>query len=377
MIQSPQTQPAEILDQPPAPVLPKPAAPQRYLALDAYRGFIMLMLVSEGFGITELAKRRPAFAGIASQFDHMPWEWIAFWDLIQPAFMFMVGVAMPFALANRRAQGASEHQLFWHVVARSFRLILMSQILISIGEGRLSFQLINVLAQVGITYFLAYLIMQLRFRWQAIIAAAILVGYWALFVAFPGTEGPFLSITTNVGAQIDKFVFGHANNDNWTTVNFLTSTVTTLFGVWTGQLLQSARSHAEKMRIIAIAAVTCLALGWIIHPWNPIIKRICTTSFTIYSTGWVLLMLLVFYWLVEVKGYRKWTFPLVVIGANSIFIYSIHMVLQRWMSRAVDVFTFKFAWLGDFAPVAQSCAVLLVMWYLCYWLYQRKIFLKL
>jgi len=379
VIQSPQMPSAEIVERTgsPAQPLPKPTAPQRYLALDAYRGFIMLMLVSGGFGITELAKRRPEFAGIAGQFDHVPWEGLAFWDLIQPAFMFMVGVAMPFALARRREQGATNGQLFWHVAIRSFRLILMSQILISIGDGRLSFQLINVLAQVGICYFLTYLIMQLQFRWQAILAAAILVGYWALFVAFPGTEGPFLSKTTNVGAVIDKFVFGHLNNDNWTTINFLTSTVTTLFGVWTGQLLQSARSHAEKMRIIAISAVVCLALGFAIHPWNPIIKRICTTSFTIYSTGWVLLMLLAFYWLVEVRGYRKWTFPLVVIGANSIFIYSLHMVLQGWLRRAVDVFTFKFAWLGDFAPVAQTCAVLLVMWYLCYWLYERKIFLKL
>jgi len=307
----------------------------------------------------------------------MPWEWIAFWDLIQPAFMFMVGVAMPFALARRMELGASRRDLFWHVVVRSFRLILMSQILISIGEGRLSFQLINVLAQIGITYFLCYLIMQLRFRWQAIIAASILVGYWALFVAFPGTEGPFLSMTTNVGAVIDKFVFGHANEDNWTTINFLTSTVTTLFGVWTGQLLQTNRSHTEKMRIIAISAAVCLIVGYAIHPWNPIIKRICTTSFTLYSAGWVLLMLLGFYWVVEVKGYRKWTFPLVVIGANSIFIYSVHQVLQRWLDRAIGVFTMNFTWAGDFAPVFQSCAVLLAMWYLCYWLYQRKIFFKL
>jgi heparan-alpha-glucosaminide N-acetyltransferase len=362
---------------PPAEALPKPSAQQRYLALDAYRGFIMLMLVSGGFGITELAQRRPAFEGIASQFDHKPWEWIAFWDLIQPAFMFMVGVAMPFALARRKELGATDRQLFRHVVSRALRLILMSQILISIGDGRLSFQLINVLAQVGITYFLAYLIMQLRFRWQAVISAAILIGYWALFVAFPGTEGPFLSKTTNVGAVIDRLVFGHVNPDYWTTVNFLTSTVTTLFGVWTGQLLRRGRSHRETMTILAAAAAACLALGLAIHPWNPIIKRICTTSFTLYSAGWVLLMLLAFYWLVEVQGYRKWTFPLVVIGANSIFIYSVHMVLQGWLRHAVDVFTFKFAWLGDFAPVAQSCTVLLVLWYLCYWLYQRKIFLKL
>ena len=352
-------------------------APDRYLALDAYRGFIMLILVSGGFGLAELASRRPAFNGIASQFDHMPWEWIVFWDLIQPAFMFMVGVAMPLAFAIRRARGATERQLFWHVTVRSLRLILMSQILISIGSGKLSFQLINVLAQVGITYFLCYLIMQLRFHWQAMIAALILVGHWALFVAFPGTEGPFMSKTTNVGAVIDTFVFGHPNSDDWATINFLTSTVTTLFGIWTGQLLQSSRSHREKMRIIAVSAVVCLILGLAIHPWNPIIKRICTTSFTLYSAGWVLLMLLAFYWLVEVAGYRKWTFPLIVMGANSIFIYSIHQVLQGWLDRAVGVFTLRFDWLGDFAPVAQACAVLLVMWYLCYWLYQRKIFFKL
>jgi len=355
----------------------KPSASQRYLALDAYRGFIMVVLVSGGFGLAELAARRPAFTGIANQFEHMPWEWIAFWDLIQPAFMFMVGVAMPFALARRLEQGATQRQLFGHVAVRSFRLILMSQILMSIDANKLQFQLINVLAQIGITYFLCYLIMQLKFRWQAVIAVAILIGHWALFVAFPGTEGPFLSKTTNIGAVIDTWIFGHPNPDNWVNINFLTSTVTTLFGVWTGQLLQSQRSHAQKMRILAISAGVCLAIGLIIHPWNPIIKRICTTSFTLYSTGWILLMLLAFYWFVEVKGFRKWTFPLVVVGANSIFIYSLEQVLRGWLDKAIGVFTFRFAWLGDFAPVAQSCAVLLVMWYLCYWLYRRKIFFKL
>jgi len=356
---------------------PKPARPERYLALDAYRGFIMLVLASSGFGLAELALHRPAFTGLANQFEHKPWEWIAFWDLIQPAFMFMVGVAMPFAFAQRIAKGATSRQLFWHVAVRSFRLILMSQILISISGGHMSFQLINVLAQIGITYFLCYLIMQLRFRWQAAIVGLILVGHWALFAAFPGTEGPFLSKDTNIGQLLDIRVFGHPNSDHWATINFITSTATTLFGVWTGRLLQSKRSHGQKMRILAIWAVVCLAVALIIHPWNPIIKRICTTSFTLYSTGWILLMLLAFYWLVEVQGYRKWTFPLVVVGANSIFIYSLEQVMRGWINRAVGVFTLKFEWLGDFGSVAQSCTVLLVMWYLCYWLYERKIFLKL
>lgn len=361
-----------------APESKAPAAkPQRYLALDAYRGFIMVILCSGGFGFAALAKINPSFAPVANQFEHHDWTWIAFWDLIQPAFMFMVGVAMPFALAMRTAQGMTERRLFWHVVARSLRLILMSQILMSIARGRLHFQLINVLAQIGITYFLCYLIMKLKFTWQAAVAAALLLGHWALFVAFPGTEGPFMSKTTNIGAVIDKFVFGRINPDYWANINFITSTVTTLFGVWTGQLLMSERTKTQKMRILAVCAASSLLVGLAISPWNPIIKRICTTSFTIYSTGWVLLMLLAFFWMVEVKGWRKWTFPLIVVGANSIFIYSIESVLRGWLNRAVGVFTFRYEWIGQFAPVAQACTVLLVMWYMCYWLYQRKIFFKL
>src|ERR1039458_1279003 len=123
-MQPPQTSPGTPV---PAAAPHKPCAQQRYLALDAYRGFIMVVLVSGGFGLAELAKPRPAFTGIANQFDHMPWEWIAFWDLIQPAFMFMVGVAMPFALARRMELGATGHQLFWHIAARSLRLIPFCQ----------------------------------------------------------------------------------------------------------------------------------------------------------------------------------------------------------------------------------------------------------
>ena len=365
----------------PAGIAPPPTtgavAPKRYLALDAYRGFIMFILCSGGFGLRALARNRPAHSWIAGQFDHKPWEWIAFWDLIQPAFMFMVGVAMPFALLIRQSQGFTDRQLFKHVSVRAFRLILWSQVLMSISSGRLHFQLINVLAQIGLTYFICYLLMKLEFRWQAAIAAGLLIGYWALFVAFPGTEGPFLSKTTNIGAVIDKAVFGRMNPDYWTNINFLTSTVTTLFGVWTGQLLMSPRSNAQKMKALGGWAIVCLVVGFAIHPWNPIIKRICTTSFTIYSTGWVLLMLLAFFWIVEVKGYTKWTFPLIVIGSNSIFIYTLEEVLRSWLNRAVGVFTFRFTFLGDFAPVAQACTVLLVMWYMCYWLYKRKIFFKL
>jgi predicted acyltransferase len=107
------------------------------------------------------------------------------------------------------------------------------------------------------------------------------------------------------------------------------------------------------------------------------IKQLCTPSFVLYSLAWVLVMLIGFYVLIEVAGYRKWTFPLVVVGANSIFIYSLGMVLRGWLNDAVGVFTFHYKWIGDLAPVAQGCTVFAVMWGACYWLYRRKIFFKL
>jgi predicted acyltransferase len=117
--------------------------------------------------------------------------------------------------------------------------------------------------------------------------------------------------------------------------------------------------------------------GLLLSIWNPLVKRIWTASFTLYSAGWVIFMLIVFYWLIEVKGWRRWAFPLVVVGMNSIFIYSVGQVLKGWIDRAVAVFTFRFTFIGDLAPVAQASAVLVVMWYMCYWLYQRKVFFKL
>ena len=140
------------------PPVPRPAETKRYLALDAYRGFIMVMLASEGLGFSVL-KNDATWGRVAGWFDHVPWDGLVFWDLIQPAFMFMVGVAMPFALAARKAKGASERDNFHHVIARSIRLTILSQILICVGSGQIKLQMIIVLSQIAFTYFLSYLIM--------------------------------------------------------------------------------------------------------------------------------------------------------------------------------------------------------------------------
>ena len=177
--------------------------------------------------------------------------------------------------------------------------------------------------------------------------------------------------------MIDLAILGKTYSGYYVTINFISSTVTTLFGVWTALLLRSRRTQTRKIWLLAAFAAGCFALGLAIAPFNPIVKKIWTASFTLVSSGWVILGMLAFVWLIEVKNYRKWAFPLVVVGMNCIFIYSFKFVLGGWIRNALAVFTGNFEFIGTLAPVFQACATLLVLWYLCYWLYQRKIFFKL
>ncbi|MBK5293681.1 MAG: DUF5009 domain-containing protein [Acidobacteriia bacterium] len=358
---------------------PPPAGPpasERLISLDAYRGFIMLLLISHGFGFSVL-KNYPGWEWLARQVDHVAWEGGVFWDLIQPAFTFMVGVAMPLAFARRRSQGASSGELFRHVLWRAFILIVLSNVLSNFNSSKPPvLQFINVLSQIAFGYVLCHLIMQLPFRNQVIAGAALLAGHWGLFVLLPGADGPW-SQSGNIGAVIDRMVLGYNYSGYYTTVNFLGNAATILFGVWTGMLLMQDRTHAYKMKLLAGCAAAAFALGLVLQPFIPMVKRLWTASFTFYSAGWVILMLMVFYWTIEMKGYRRWAFPMVVVGMNSIFIYSFSQVLHGWLNRGLGVFTRNFALLGEAGAIPQNLLVMIAMWYLCYWLYQRKIFFKI
>jgi predicted acyltransferase len=349
--------------------------PRRYVALDAYRGFIMLMLASDGFGFAHL-RNNAQWSRVASWFDHVPWEGAVFWDMIQPAFMVMVGVALPFAMERRSEAGATWNNNLRHVLGRSVRLIIMSQIVIWVGSGHIKPQLINVLSQIAFTYLISFLIMQWKWRYQALAAAGLLVLWTVLLFSFHGPGGPY-SHVNSVGLLVDRAIFHYDYDPAYSTLNFIPSTVWTLSGVWVGQLLMTRRSHKQKLQLLAAGIVLSFAAALGLKPWMPMIKQLCTPTFIFYSLGWVLVMLVGFYWLIEVVGWRRAAFPLVVVGMNSIFIYVVSEILRQWVDRAVGVFTFHFTFIGTLAPVAQSTAVLFVMWYLCYWLYRRNIFLKL
>jgi len=366
-----------------APALQKEQSPKaggRLVSLDAFRGFIMAVLISNGFGLITLAND-PRWGWLGREFDHVPWKGMVFWDLIQPAFMFMVGLAMPFAFTRRQAEGQNFRQQFGHVIYRFFMLMIISQILMSITDEAYPkyvphFQLDNVLAQIAITYVLCFLIMQVNFRWQVVTAVLILALHWGLFVAFPGKDGAF-SMTDNIGRRIDAVILGQNPAGYYVSINWLSSTFTTLLGVWAGQLMRMRKAHAYNVMALAGGAAICFALGFAIMPWDPMIKRIWTDSFSLVSGGCVLLILLFFYWLVEMVGLRRLVFPLVVLGMNSIFIYCVHIVFTEMLYDSVGTFTRGYPFLGMLGPVVQWFSVFLVMWYLCYWLYQRKIFFKI
>ncbi|MGD1101550.1 MAG: DUF5009 domain-containing protein [Terriglobia bacterium] len=370
---------------PPAPSAPRPTAPTgevvrhaetqaRFLPLDAYRGLIMILLVSDGFGFAQLPDRG-LYHYIAEQFKHRPWGGAVFYDLIMPAFLFMVGVAMPFAFARRGEGEASRRGAARHVLIRCLRLVVISQIMVSIELSRPHLQFHNTLTQVAATYLICYFLMRLKWRQQIAAVVALLALHSSIYLLFPGPSGAWAQVT-NAGARLDRWLMGA--NYPWpcVNINFLSETPGVLFGVWVGNLLRSDRPRTQQLKILALGMVGAFTLGLALSPLVPINKWLWTASYTLYCTGWVILGLLVLILLVEYAGIRKPMFPLVVVGMNSLFIYCLHELLTGWIRHAIGVFSGGYKFLGIFGPVAQTCSVLLVIWLIAYWMYRRGIFVK-
>lgn len=350
---------------------------RRLISLDVFRGLTMILLISHGFGIHEAFKDQADWKWLADQFEHAPWVGCTLWDLIQPAFTFIVGVAMPLAFSRRMAEGATRRRLFRHVVWRAFLLVVLSNILSNWNtRGPLKFQLINVLCQIAFSYVLCFPIWNLRLSWQVAAVAGTMLLHHVLFFAFPGLGGPF-DPDNNVGAVIDRAILGYNYSGYYTTINFLGNAITVMFGVWAGMFLQRPRSHAERIKVFAFCALLAFGVGLALAPFIPMVKRLWLGSFTFFSAGWVLLALTACYWVVEVKGWRRWAFPAIVVGTNCIFIYSVSQVLRGWLSHGIGNFTHNFEFLGSFGAIPQNLFVLAAMWCLCYWLYRRRIFLKI
>lgn len=386
----------------------------RLTSLDALRGVTMLFMASEILRIPEVAREFPssAFARfLVSNLDHREWVGCAPWDLIQPAFMFMVGVSLPFSLASRRARGQSFARMFGHSVYRALVLIALGIFLRSQARPQTYFTFEDVLTQIGLGYVFLFLLAWTRPRVQWIAAGAILIGYWALFALYPLPPPGFDTTTVGVAADWPHRLSGFAahwdkntnfanaadqwflnlfprqrpfvfNGGGYLTLNFIPSLATMLFGLLAGGLLQSARSERVKLRTLLVWGAGGLVLGTAFHLLGicPIVKRIWTPSWTLFSGGWVMLFLAGYYYVIDVKGYRRWTFPFLVVGMNSIAMYALVHIATEYMTRSLVIHFGRapFEAFGPaYAPILLGACTLTVFWLILFWMQRNRVFVKI
>lgn len=361
---------------------------KRLLSLDLFRGATMFLLVAE---TTELYHHwlehttEGSFGHtLAMQFHHHPWNGLRFWDLVQPFFMFIVGVAMVFSLNKRTQTPEDWPKTRSHIIRRCIILFFLGVLLHCVYSEKLVWELWNVLTQLGFTILIAFLLFRYSLKTQIAVSLGLLLLTELLYRLMPleGFDQPFVQ-GENFGSWMDLVLMGKINGGGWVVINFLPTAAHTIWGVVAGKILISNRLASDKLKPLVVAGLIALVVGYGMD-WlgiTPIIKRIATTSFTFASGGWCLLVLAAMYWLVDVKGYRQGVFFFSVVGMNSIFIYmTTQMLGYGWINGFAAIFTDGIlGWLGangTTLAIGASLGALAINWYLCYWLYQRKIFIK-
>jgi predicted acyltransferase len=294
--------------------------------------------------------------------------------------MFMVGVAMPFAFARRAALGASWSARLRHALLRAFSLMLIGILLDHFGAEKIQIGFIRVLQQIAVGYVVAFFVVGRSLRTQGLVAGAILLGYQLLWMFNPwnGPGGPWAKGNANLGSALDLWLLGRNYSGYYVGLNAIPSAATIIFGVMVGQVIMQPADRRRAARMLLIAGLAGVVLGLAVSPWFPLIKRIWTPSFAVFAAGCTTLMLLAFYWTIEVVGWKPWSFPLVVVGMNSIAAYVIGNCTGGWFRSASG------AWIGwlktplgeAWFPVFRQALFALAAWGVLYWLHRRKIFFK-
>lgn len=409
---------------------------ERLLSIDALRGFDMFWIIGGGALLESLADvwPGPVTQTIKTQLEHVEWQGFHFEDLIFPLFLFIVGVVLPFSISRRRERGQSSALIHLHILKRAAVIVLLGLIF----NNLLRFEWAEmrwpgVLQRIGLCYFFAAIIVvHTRWRTQVIIVGAVLVLYWAAMALIPVPDfgAGVMTMEGCLSSYIDqqlipgKLYYGYGDNEGL--ISTLPAVCTVLIGALAGQWLRSDRPVNRKTAGLALvglayvvavflwyrglisiftvvgitllsamaehwsrsdhpgnrkaagltfAGLACVAAGYLWGFVFPIIKIIWTSSYTLFSGGWCLILLALFYWLIDVKGYRKWTLFFVVIGVNPITIY----FLQRFVNFG-DIAEFFLAGVannaGQIAPLVLPLGVLAVKWLFLWFLYRHKIFFK-
>ncbi|RBP47430.1 putative acyltransferase [Roseimicrobium gellanilyticum] len=413
---------------------PTDLRPNRLTAIDVFRGFVMFLMAAELMELAHVARQFPDSSFwqiIGRHTSHVEWTGCSLHDLIQPGFSFLVGVALPFSIAGRLAKGQRPAQLWWHALWRSLLLVLLGVFLRSIDAPITYWTFEDTLSQIGLGYPFLFLLgfVGSKARWAAL--AFVLVGYWLAFALFPLPPADFNYPATNVRPDwphhfegflahwninsnaawafdvwflnlFPREVFFTGNRGGYATLSFVPTLGTMILGLIAGAWLKSASDDsglkpakevsAEKgtedtpamaatLRLI-YAGIICLALGWALHVTGvcPVVKKIWTPAWTLFSGGWCFLILAGFYFITEVQEWKRWAFPLLVIGMNSIAMYVLVHTTSDFFREALHTHlgTGVFKVLGEgIAPVLEGGAVLLILWLILLWMHRRKLYLRI
>lgn len=365
-----------------------PSTPPRLYSLDALRGFDMFWIMGAEEIVHSLAKATGSsfWEVISNQLTHPDWHGFHFYDLIFPLFLFLAGVATPYSVGRELEKGTSKQQLLMRVVKRGLILVVLG---IIVNNGLVirplsEIRFPSVLGRIGLAYMFANIIyLYTRQTIQIVWFCSLLVGYWLLlqFNAAPGFPMGDLSMEGNFASYIDRLVIPGKLyldiHDPEGLVSTIPAIATGLLGIYAGNLLRNSpitmRRKALQLAVMGLLFLIGAQLWNLVFPIN---KNLWTSSFVLHTGGWSLLLLSLFYFIIDVQGHKKWSFFFVIIGMNSILIYmSGRFINWGYTTKAI------FGWLGQLVGDPYNLVVLafcyiLVKWAFLYFMYRKDVFLR-
>jgi predicted acyltransferase len=391
-----------------------PTAAPRLASLDVYRGLVLALMMGEALRFCGVAAALPTsalWALLCHHQDHVPWVGGSLHDLIQPGFSFLVGAALPFSLAARGARGESRGRMVAHALRRALILVLLGIGLRSLGRPQTYFTFEDTLTQIGLGYPFLFLLGLRPRRDQWLALAVILLAFWAAFALYPapGPDFDWASVgvppdwshqqagfaahwskNENFSAQFDRwflnlfpreqpFVY---NGGGYQTLSFIPTLGTMILGLLAGGVLRSEREPRAITRWLLVAGAAGLAAGWLLGALGvcPVVKRIWTPSFALWSGGFCFLFTALFHEVVDVRRRERWAFPLVVLGMNSIAAYCLYEAFIGPIEQAL-VRHLPAALVGVLGPAFEKtlvgAAALAVIWLILLWMHRRRVFVRI
>jgi predicted acyltransferase len=361
---------------------------QRLHSLDALRGFDMfwIMGAEEIFHSLANVTGAPFFAAISNQLIHPDWHGFRFYDLIFPLFLFLAGVATPYSMGKELEKGKTKQQLLLRAIKRGLILVLLGIVynngleLRPLSEIRFG----SVLGRIGLAYMFANIIyLYTTQRGQIIWFCSLLLGYWflLLFNAAPGFANGDLTMEGNFASYLDRIIMPGklylGIHDPEGLVSTIPAIGTGLLGIYAGNLLRNSPVSMQRKALqLLIMGAMFIILAQL---WNlvfPINKNLWSSSFALHVGGISLILLSLFYYVIDIRGYKRWAFFFSIIGMNSILIYMSGQFIN-WQYTTESLFKWLIQWVGDPLNVLVFALCYVgIKWVFLYFMYKKNVFLR-